>query len=158
ILKASLAAQLSRWQECRHHIALRCKMVFRYNLFQRGYFGNILFTHHESVLSLKVRTDNQLGTQDGSNEKDPQRKPFPTMCLLLSLWESIGCPFRCMIDLFMDAVNCKRISRKMMIDTENQSDKKQYILITPQDMNGLKFGPSVRVHRMTDPEQVWSLG
>ncbi|KAJ4001639.1 P-loop containing nucleoside triphosphate hydrolase protein [Lentinula boryana] len=159
ILRASLAARLSRWQEFRRHIALRCKMVFRYNLSQRGYFGNILFNHSDQTLSLKVQTDDQLSTQNGSKEKDPRslsggEKSFSTICLLLSLWESIGCPLRCLdeFDVFMDAVN-RRISMKMMIDTANQSDKKQYILITPQDMNGLKFGPSVRVHRMTDPER-----
>jgi chromosome segregation ATPase len=52
----------------------------------------------------------------------------------------------------MDAVN-RRISMKMMIDTANNSDKKQYILITPQDMSNVAMGPTVRVHRMIDPER-----
>ena len=70
----------------------------------------------------------------------------------------------------MDAVN-RRISMKMMvgcfrlliglpllmvqiqIDTANASDRKQYILITPQDMNNVHIGATVRVHRMTDPER-----
>ncbi|KAF5389279.1 hypothetical protein D9757_003408 [Collybiopsis confluens] len=176
ILRASLCTRLARWQEFRRHIALRCKMVFRYNLSQRGYFGNILFNHSEGTLSLKARshlyhssimaeilvqvqTEDHLDAQGGSKEKDPRslsggEKSFSTICLLLSLWESIGCPLRCLdeFDVFMDAVN-RRISMKMMIDTANQSDKKQYILITPQDMNNIKIGPSVRVHRMTDPER-----
>ncbi|KAF9077495.1 P-loop containing nucleoside triphosphate hydrolase protein [Rhodocollybia butyracea] len=159
ILKQSLYNRLNRWQEFRRHIALRCKMVFRYNLAQRGYFGNIMFDHSNQTLSLKVQTDDQVGTQDGSKEKDPRslsggEKSFSTICLLLSLWESIGCPLRCLdeFDVFMDAVN-RRISMKMMIDTANQSDKKQYILITPQDMTNIKIGPSTRVHRMTDPER-----
>ncbi|KAH0586468.1 hypothetical protein H2248_007700 [Termitomyces sp. 'cryptogamus'] len=52
----------------------------------------------------------------------------------------------------MDAVN-RRISMKMMIDTANSSDKKQYILITPQDMGNVQIGPTVKVNRMTDPER-----
>lgn len=70
----------------------------------------------------------------------------------------------------MDAVN-RRISMKMMvspavepascilteiplqIDTANASDRKQYILITPQDMNNVNITNTVRVHRMTDPER-----
>jgi chromosome segregation ATPase len=72
-------------------------------------------------------------------EKDPRslsggEKSFSTICLLLSLWESIGCPLRCLgefyrrrigasanlypdldeFDVFMDAVN-RRISMKMMV-------------------------------------------
>jgi structural maintenance of chromosomes protein 6 len=54
--------------------------------------------------------------------------------------------------VFMDAVN-RRISMKMMIDTANTSDKKQYILITPQDMTNVSLGPTVRVLRMSDPER-----
>ena len=54
--------------------------------------------------------------------------------------------------MFMDAVN-RRISMKMMIETANTSDKKQYILITPQDMTNVSLGPTVRVLRMSDPER-----
>ncbi|KAJ7781699.1 P-loop containing nucleoside triphosphate hydrolase protein [Mycena maculata] len=157
-LKASLIVRLSRWQEFRRHIALRCKLVFGYHLSQRGYFGKVLFDHEKGTLQLKVQTDDQAATQ-GGRDKDPRslsggEKSFSTICLLLSLWESIGCPLRCLdeFDVFMDAVN-RRISMKMMIDTANQSDKKQYVLITPQDMNNVAIGRTVRVHRMTDPER-----
>ncbi|KAF5369424.1 hypothetical protein D9758_002600 [Tetrapyrgos nigripes] len=158
MLKDSLNKRLYRWQEFRRHIALRCKMVFKYNLSQRGYYGNIIFNHNAGKLELKVQTDDQNATQ-GARDKDPKalsggEKSFSTICLLLALWESIGCPLRCLdeFDVFMDAVN-RRIAMRMMIDTANQSDKKQYILITPQDMNNIHIGPTVRVHRMTDPER-----
>lgn len=52
----------------------------------------------------------------------------------------------------MDAIN-RRISMKMMIETANSSDSKQYILITPQDITGIEPGPSVRILRMPDPER-----
>ncbi len=52
----------------------------------------------------------------------------------------------------MDAIN-RRISMRMMIDTANTSDKKQYILITPQDMTNVLLGPTVKVLRMPDPER-----
>ncbi|KAJ6508481.1 hypothetical protein C8R45DRAFT_444577 [Mycena sanguinolenta] len=157
-LKASLIVRLSRWQEFRRHIALRCKLVFGYHLSNRGYFGKVLFDHDKGTLQLRVKTDDQVATK-GGRDKDPRslsggEKSFSTICLLLSLWESIGCPLRCLdeFDVFMDAVN-RRISMKMMIETANTSDKKQYVLITPQDMNNVVIGPTVRVHRMTDPER-----
>ncbi|OJA17188.1 hypothetical protein AZE42_00230 [Rhizopogon vesiculosus] len=156
-LKRSLVVRLNRWQEFRRHIALRCKVVFQYHLSNRGYYGKILFDHVQQTLQLKVQTDDQMATQ--GRDKDPRslsggEKSFSTICLLLSLWDAIGCPLRCLdeFDVFMDAVN-RRISMKMMIDTANASDKKQYILITPQDMGNIHVGQTVRVHRMSDPER-----
>ncbi|GLB38155.1 putative P-loop containing nucleoside triphosphate hydrolase protein [Lyophyllum shimeji] len=129
-LRSSLIVRLQRWQEFRRHIALRCKLVFGYHLSHRGYYGKVLFNHEAGTLILKVQTDDQAGTQ--SREKDP----------------------RCLdeFDVFMDAVN-RRIAMKMMIDTANSSDKKQYILITPQDMGNVQLGKTVKVNRMTDPER-----
>ncbi|KAI0682435.1 P-loop containing nucleoside triphosphate hydrolase protein [Cytidiella melzeri] len=158
-LRKSIRVRLTRWHEFRRHIALRCKIYFGYHLSNRGYYGKVLFDHIAGSLMLKVQTDDQLGTQAGKKEKDPNalsggEKSFSTICLLLSLWESIGCPIRCLdeFDVFMDAVN-RRISMKMMIDTANASDRRQYILITPQDMTNVHIGNTVRVHRMTDPER-----
>ncbi|TFK26865.1 P-loop containing nucleoside triphosphate hydrolase protein [Coprinopsis marcescibilis] len=158
-LKASLVVRLARWQEFRRHIALRTKLIFQYHLSQRGYFGKVMFNHVAQTLMLKVQTDDQAGTQGGSAEKDPRslsggEKSFSTICLLLSLWDSIGCPLRCLdeFDVFMDAVN-RRISMKMMIDTANSSPDKQYILITPQDMTNIRIEDNVKVHRMNDPQR-----
>lgn len=99
-LRASLIVRLQRWQEFRRHIALRCKLVFGYHLSHRGYYGKVLFNHELGTLILKVQTDDQVGTQT-TREKDPRslsggEKSFSTICLLLSLWESIGCPLRCL--------------------------------------------------------------
>ncbi|KAF8073492.1 hypothetical protein FPV67DRAFT_1576115 [Lyophyllum atratum] len=160
-LRSSLIVRLQKWQEFRRHIALRCKLVFGYHLSHRGYYGKALFNHELGQLILRVQTDDQtqVTSTQSTREKDPRslsggEKSFSTICLLLSLWESIGCPLRCLdeFDVFMDAVN-RRISMKMMIDTANSSDKKQYILITPQDMGNVQLGKTVRVHRMTDPER-----
>ncbi|KAI0826719.1 hypothetical protein BC628DRAFT_1418807 [Trametes gibbosa] len=158
-LKKSVKQRLARWHEFRRHIALRCKVYFAYHLSNRGYFGKVLFDHVNSTLNLKVQTDDQAATQTQAREKDPRslsggEKSFSTICLLLSLWESIGCPIRCLdeFDVFMDAVN-RRISMKMMIETANTSRGKQYVLITPQDMNNVNPGNTVRVHRMSDPER-----
>ncbi|KZT09323.1 P-loop containing nucleoside triphosphate hydrolase protein [Laetiporus sulphureus 93-53] len=157
-LKKSLRSRLAKWHEFRRYIALRCKVYFQYHLSNRGYYGKVLFDHPRGTLTLKVQTDDQTLTQN-NREKDPRslsggEKSFSTICLLLSLWESIGCPIRCLdeFDVFMDAVN-RRISMKMMIDTANASDCKQYVLITPQDMTNVQFGNTVRVHRMSDPER-----
>lgn len=41
----------------------------------------------------------------------------------------------------------------LQIDTANSSDGKQYVLITPQNMQSIHLGNTVRVHRMSDPER-----
>ena len=93
----------------------------------------------------QVQTEEMAATQTRAKDKDPKalsggEKSFSTICLLLALWESIGCPIRCLgtftglpsrpsravvsfdahhlpldeFDVFMDAVN-RRISMKMMV-------------------------------------------
>ncbi|KAH9925422.1 P-loop containing nucleoside triphosphate hydrolase protein [Epithele typhae] len=158
-LKKSVKVRLARWHEFRRHIALRCKVYFGYHLSNRGYFGKVLFDHVAGTLDIRVNTDDQALTQQSTREKDAKslsggEKSFSTICLLLSLWESIGCPIRCLdeFDVYMDAAN-RRVTMKMMIDMANTSNRKQYILITPQDMSHISFGNSVRVHRMSDPER-----
>jgi hypothetical protein len=98
-LRNSLALRTARWHEFRRHIALRTKLIFQYHLANRGYWGKVLFDHEKETLHLKVATDDLAGTQ--SKEKDPKslsggEKSFSTICLLLALWEAIGCPIRCL--------------------------------------------------------------
>ncbi|KZV67077.1 P-loop containing nucleoside triphosphate hydrolase protein [Peniophora sp. CONT] len=162
MLKKSVKTRVQKWLDFRRHIAFRCKVTFQYHLSNRGYFGKVIFDHINHTLDLKVQTDDVNATQGapaGSRERDPRalsggEKSFSTICLLLAMWESIGSPIRCLdeFDVFMDAVN-RRISSKMIIDTANSSDGKQYILITPQSMDNIHIGHTVRVHRMSDPER-----
>ncbi|KDQ21431.1 hypothetical protein BOTBODRAFT_168698 [Botryobasidium botryosum FD-172 SS1] len=156
-LKSSLSWRMAKWHDFRRHIALRCKVQFTYHLSNRGYFGKVLFDHVAGTLNLKVQTDELAGGR--SRDKDPKslsggEKSFSTICLLLSLWEAIGCPIRCLdeFDVFMDAVN-RRISMKMMIDTAKSSDGRQFILITPLDISNIALGPEIRIHKMSDPER-----
>ncbi|KAJ1554177.1 Structural maintenance of chromosomes protein 6, partial [Cladochytrium tenue] len=91
--------------------------------------------------SQPVRQRRAGGGAGGSVDKDPRtlsggEKSYSTVCLLLSLWESMGNPFRALdeFDVFMDAVN-RKVSMSLMISHARRADKKcQYIFITPQDM------------------------
>ncbi|TIB65355.1 hypothetical protein E3P77_02739 [Wallemia ichthyophaga] len=157
-LKKALDLRTQKWLQFRKHIAMRAKYQFMFHLSVRGYYGTINFNHSERRLDLMVQTDDQLATQ-GRRDKDPKslsggEKSFSTICLLLSLWEAIGCPIRCLdeFDVFMDAVN-RKISMKMMIETAKSSTGIQYVLITPQDMSSISLGKEVKVHRMKDPER-----
>ena len=103
----------------------------------------------------QVQTEEQAATQGGA-DKDPKslsggEKSYSTICLLLSLWEAIGCPIRCLgtlisfypsfpsrlllaldeFDVFMDAVN-RRISMKKMVSFSH-SLKTLWSLMTCED-------------------------
>jgi len=155
-LRQALQARMLKWHNFRTYIAVRARIQFSYQLSKRGYSGKLVFDHHNKQLTLRVQIDDQ--TSQGS-DKDPKslsggEKSFSTICLLLALWEAMGCPIRCLdeFDVFMDAVN-RRISMKMMIETAREADCTQYILITPQDASSVSPGPDVRVHRLQDPER-----
>lgn len=93
LLRHSLHIRLEKWLEFRRNIALRCKIIFGLNFSNRGYYGKVLFDHNNDSLQIKVQTEDMVGTQRG--DKDPNtlsggEKSFSAICLLLSLWESIG--------------------------------------------------------------------
>ena len=81
-------------------------------------------------------------------------KSFSTVCLLLSLWDAMGSPIRCLdeFDVFMDSVNRDR-SMNMIIAAARRSVGRQFIFITPQSMNNVKQDSDVKINRMTDPER-----
>lgn len=86
------------------------------NMASRGYFGTLSFNHEDRTLDIKVhssfhfytiladttqvKTDDQIAGSYAS-EKDPVslsggEKSFSTICLLLALWDTLGCPIRCL--------------------------------------------------------------
>lgn len=163
-LRSALDDRLSMWQKFRKSIAVRARVLFHMNLSNRGYSGALLFHHDKQKLTLKVVTEEGQGDKDptqrkNSRSKDPRslsggEKSFSTICLLLSLWQAVECPIRCLdeFDVFMDAVN-RKISVKMLIETAKAAHNVQYVLITPQSMTSAKFGPEVNVQRLSDPER-----
>ncbi|CED84316.1 DNA repair protein RAD18 (SMC family protein) [Phaffia rhodozyma] len=153
----ALQVRGARWNAFRRYIALRAKVTFQEHLARRGFLGKILFNHHDLKLSLRVQTDDLASTTTQSREKNPNQlsggeKSFSTCALLLSLWDAVGCPIRCLdeFDVFMDAVN-RRQTLNMMLEVATASDNTQYVFITPQDMSGVRTGPQVRISKMADP-------
>lgn len=152
----SISNRQTRWKTFRNQIALRARFLFTQNLEHRGYSGSLSFDHENGKLRLRVQTED---TTKARRDKDPKalsggEKSFATICLLLSLWEAIGCPIRCLdeFDVFMDAVN-RKISMKMVADMAKKNPATQFCLITPLNMANINFGPEVRILRMSDPER-----
>lgn len=108
------------------------------------------------MLDIKVEPDLSKVSDAGREAKTLSggEKSFSTICLLLSIWEAMGSPIRCLdeFDVFMDSVN-RATSMTMMIQAARRSVGRQYILITPQSMQNVQLGDDVKIHRMSDPER-----
>ncbi|GAA5984902.1 hypothetical protein JCM11641_003620 [Rhodosporidiobolus odoratus] len=180
-LDAAYQARIGRWTDFRDHISTRAKLQFVSYLGHRGFTGKLKFDHAGCRLNLTVQTESS-GKKQKQKQKDTKslsggEKSFSTICLLLTMWEAVGCPIRCLdeFDVFMvsnfsfpefilpeahqpflsgsqDAVN-RRIAMRMMIDTAKTADQVQFVLITPQEMSSISWGSEVRVSKLDDPKR-----
>lgn len=116
----------------------------------------MLLNHSDKLLDISVEPDSTRASDSGRQAKTLSggEKSFSTICLLLSIWEAMGSPIRCLdeFDVFMDSVN-RAQSMELMIQAARRAVGRQFILITPQSMNNVKMGSDVKVIKMSDPER-----
>ncbi|XP_067943065.1 structural maintenance of chromosomes protein 6-like [Watersipora subatra] len=134
------------------------KMYFVRYLHQRNYDGKLQFDFDEQKLEIKVYPPSGSTSRESDN-KDLRglsggEKSFSTLCFIMSLWDSVASPIRCMdeFDVFMDMVN-RRISIKMLIEFAKTNPSNQFILLTPQDTSQIEPNDFVHIYRMPDPKR-----
>lgn len=104
-LKLSLLHRSDRWHDFRRKISARAKLQFGYLLTERDFRGEIVLDHRQKVLELAVEPDMTKTANDGgtigrqTKTLSGGEKSFSTICLLLSLWEAMGSPIRCLDEL-----------------------------------------------------------
>jgi structural maintenance of chromosomes protein 6 len=87
-------------------ITIKAKSLFTYLLERRGYVGRLSFSHKREEIRITV---NPRGEGEGEKStKDPKNlsggeKSFTQICLLLSAWEAMGSPIRCLDELYVTA-------------------------------------------------------
>nr|CDI51676.1 related to DNA repair protein rad18 [Melanopsichium pennsylvanicum 4] len=166
-LRSSLAVRYAKWNFFRRSIALRAKSNFARNLATRGYEGTLKFNHKAEKLSLAVNTQAQgessrfgstqaeRAAQHSNKGMSGGERSFATACLLLSLWQAMSSPIRCLdeFDIFMDQVN-RRVALQMIMNEAKATPHVQYIMITPQDMPDMKSEmDGVRMLVVNPPER-----
>jgi len=87
-------------------MSTRVKYFFSYFLNQRDYEGSIRFSHDKERLDINVKTDRHTShSKSTKNSKalSGGERSFTTVCFIISLWEVIQAPFRCLdeFDVFM---------------------------------------------------------
>lgn len=155
-LMNTLSTRRNRWKQFRSGISVRARVTFNYLLSERKFRGTLNIDHKKGLLDLHVQPDIMERSGDGRQTKTLSggEKSYSTVCLLLSLWEAMGSPIRCLdeFDVFMDSVNRER-SMHMIIQAARRSVGRQFIFITPQSMSNVKQTSDVKIIKMTDPER-----
>ncbi|KAK3322112.1 P-loop containing nucleoside triphosphate hydrolase protein [Apodospora peruviana] len=117
-LRATLNLRLEKWRKFQRYISSQSRANFIYLLSERGFRGKLLLDHERKALDLQVEPDKTEKRAAGRNTKTLSggEKSFSSICLLLSIWEAMGSPLRCLdeFDVFMDNVN-RAISTNMLV-------------------------------------------
>ncbi|CAG9941419.1 unnamed protein product [Clonostachys rosea f. rosea IK726] len=156
-LKHSIRDRLNLWRQFQRQISARVRIQFTYLLSERGYRGKIELNHKSKKVSVSVEPDETKKVASARSTKTLSggEKSFSSICMLLSIWEAIGSPIRCLdeFDVFMDNVN-RSISTNMLVDVARRAVSRQYILITPNAIEGrASLAADVKIIRLTDPRQ-----
>lgn len=155
LLKSALVNRKERWKLFQRAITARARVQFMWMLSERNFRGRLLANHREKKLDLQVEPDpTKVGKGREAKTLSGGEKSFSTICLLLSLWDAMGAPIRCLdeFDVFMDSVN-REVSMKKMIEAARYSIGKQFILITPGSMGSVNSNSDVKIIKMKDPER-----
>ncbi|PHH83875.1 hypothetical protein CDD83_2881 [Cordyceps sp. RAO-2017] len=156
-LKRAIEHRLHLWRQFQRQISARVRIQFNYLLSERGFRGKIDLDHRARKVVIHIEPDETRKSSSGRNTKTLSggEKSFSSICMLLSVWEAIGSPIRCLdeFDVFMDNVN-RAISTNMLVDAARRSVSRQYILITPNAIEGrARLDRDVKIIRLTDPRQ-----
>jgi chromosome segregation ATPase len=117
-LKQAIEHRLHLWRQFQRQISARIRIQFSYLLSERGFRGKIDLDHRARRVNIQIEPDKTRKHSSGRNTKTLSggEKSFSSICMLLSVWEAIGSPIRCLdeFDVFMDNVN-RAISTNMLV-------------------------------------------
>ncbi|KAH9467477.1 hypothetical protein Pst134EA_011120 [Puccinia striiformis f. sp. tritici] len=154
VLTNALVLRKETWKQFRNGIANRAGIQFLRYLDHRTYTGKLSFHHDTQRLNVHVNPCEQQGKLKDPKTLSGGEKSYSTIALLLTLWDAIDCPIRCLdeFDVYMDDVN-RRVSLKMMIDSAEKAHDVQYLFITPNGLTAAQVGKTSKIIRMEDPSR-----
>jgi structural maintenance of chromosomes protein 6 len=82
-------------------MSIGAKSAFSYLLSERNFRGDLTLDHEAKLLDMKVEPDITKESAKGrqTTTLSGGEKSFSTICLLLSIWEAMGSPIRCLDEL-----------------------------------------------------------
>jgi chromosome segregation ATPase len=167
-MKEDLANRKKVYMAHRKGCASRVDNMFGTYLGKKGFSGTVEFEHEEEAtddqrgkrgrLLMSVNKDGEnddAGTSDVRNLSGGERS-FTTLALLLALGHVVDTPFRVMdeYDVFLDEL-ARKVTLNQIVDyvADPRQKKKQFIIITPNNLKDVKSGNHVKIVKMKDPER-----
>ena len=152
-LMAELERRLNRYHQLLRVTSTKTMDYFQ-TLIQKkpGCSGRLRLNHQEKKLDVEVAISNEnernVATLSGGE------RSFSTVCMLLSLWNVVDCPFRAMdeFDVYMDSM-ARKIAIETLMETTQSLNKRQYIFITPHNLDGVQSSDCVKVFKIKRPER-----
>ncbi|KAK3074202.1 Structural maintenance of chromosomes protein 6 [Teratosphaeriaceae sp. CCFEE 6253] len=144
-LTRTLSFRRFQWKEFQRFISYRARFTFKYLLSERNFCGSVEMSHVDKTLDIAIEPDISAQEAEGREARSLSggEKSFSTICLLLSIWEAMGSPIRCLdeFDVFMHSVN------------RAQSIKLMQAARRAMAMGRVELGDDVKIHKMSDPER-----
>ena len=111
VLNKAYDERIMRWNSFRESMAARARAYFVDHLSQRGFTGKLAFHHTKLTLLMLVNPNQNSNSQAGSSKGSKSRakntqalsggeKSYATICLLLTMWDLLSGPIRC-VDEFV---------------------------------------------------------
>lgn len=128
LLKKSFMMRLEQYRAFQKWISARSRINFSYLLSERAFRGKLVIDHKNRLMDVQVQPDDTNKSARGRQTKTLSggEKSFSSICLLLSLWEAMGAPLRCLdeFDVFMDDVN-RDVSTRMIVSISTSPEIKR---------------------------------
>jgi chromosome segregation ATPase len=82
-------------------MSINAKLAFTYLLSERMFRGTLTIKNETKTLDMTIEPDITRKSNDGRQTATLSggEKSFATICLLLSIWEAMGSPIRCLDEL-----------------------------------------------------------
>ena len=90
-----------RWELFQNFISSRARAQFVHLMSERAFKGRLRLEHNERPpqLIIEAAPSGEKSGKRGPKTLSGGERSFSTICLLLSLWEAMGSPLRCLDEL-----------------------------------------------------------
>ena len=141
---ASMLADRQRWYLCMRDsltMILRCNF-YRHVCVRPCFSGQLTISHSRQTIRPVLHTDpaDAPATSSSSRTLSGGERSYATACFILSLWELMDAPFRCLdeFDVYMDLVN-RRMCMDMMLRAAEKKRDCQFVFLSPLSMSQLQI-------------------